>query len=135
MMQNPSSYVRGDGGLMPSRIHADRGAGTVTIEWGDGHLSTFDTLTLRWLCPCAYCRGEAGQPGWLDTSPTLTDDQTRLVGVALVGQYAIEPTWGDGHQRGFYTFRALRDECPCVGCEAARTTPQATPGPDGTSGD
>ena len=40
---------------------------------------------LRWLCPCAYCRGEAGMPGWLDTNPTLTADQTRLVDVALVG--------------------------------------------------
>ena len=25
--------------------------------------------TLRWLCPCAYCRGEAGLPGWLDSAP------------------------------------------------------------------
>ena len=29
-------------------------------------------LTLRWLCPCAFCRGEAGLPGWLDSAPTLT---------------------------------------------------------------
>ena len=29
-------------------------------------------VTLRWLCPCAFCRGEAGLPGWLDSAPQLT---------------------------------------------------------------
>jgi hypothetical protein len=36
----------------------------------------YDFTTLRWLCPCAYCRGEAGIPGWLDSNPTLLDAQT-----------------------------------------------------------
>ena len=39
-------------------------------------------------------------PGWLDTRPTLTAEQTRLVDVHLVGNYAIAPTWGDGHHTG-----------------------------------
>jgi len=26
----------------------------------------------------------------------------------LVGAYAIAPTWGDGHDTGFYTFDTLR---------------------------
>src|SRR6185369_3436827 len=77
----------------PARIHADRTAGTLDIEWQDGHRSSFGAIELRWLCPCAYCRGEAGMPGWLDTSPTLTADQTRLVDVHLVGSYAIAPSW------------------------------------------
>ena len=106
--------------IRPTRIHADRAAGTLEFDWADGHRSTFEAVPLRWLCPCAYCRGEAGIPGWLDSSPTLSPAQTRLVDVSLVGSYAIAPSWGDGHHSGFYPFRMLRDRCPCPVCSAAR---------------
>jgi DUF971 family protein len=98
---------------LPTRIHADRAAGTLELEWADGHVTTFGAHDLRWLCPCAFCRGEAGLPGWLDTSPTLTAEQTRLVDVALVGSYALAPTWGDGHHTGYYPFALLRERCSC----------------------
>jgi DUF971 family protein len=99
--------------LTPTRIDADRAAGRVEIAWADAHVTAFDVEALRWLCPCAFCRGEAGQPGWLDSRPRLTPDQTRLVDLRLVGQYAIQPIWADGHATGYYTFRLLRDQCPC----------------------
>lgn len=108
-MQSPTTPARD----VPVRIHADRAAGTLEVEWQDGHVTRYEATALRWLCPCAYCRGEAGLPGWLDSSPTLTADQTRLTDVQLVGSYAIAPTWGDGHASGFYPFTLLRDRCPC----------------------
>lgn len=104
----------------PARIHADRTAGLLEIEWQDGHRTTFSAHELRWLCPCAYCRGEAGLPGWLDSAPTLTADQTRLVDAHLVGSYAIAPSWGDGHHTGFYPFSLLRERCGCTTCTASR---------------
>ena len=52
-----SSYLRGDDLTAPLRIHADRQAGTLRIEWTDTHVSVFDFVRLRWLCPCAYCLG------------------------------------------------------------------------------
>ncbi len=116
----------------PARIHADRAAGRLDIEWADGHRTTYDAVSLRWLCPCAYCRGEAGLPGWLDSAPTLTPEQTRLVDLQLVGNYALEPTWGDGHHTGFYTFGLLREHCPCDECAASRATARApSPGSSG----
>lgn len=105
---------------LPVRIHADRSAGTLEIDWADEHKSTFGAVGLRWLCPCAYCRGEAGMPGWLDTSPTLTAEQTRLVDVHLIGSYALAPGWADGHHTGYYPFVLLRDRCPCEVCSAGR---------------
>lgn len=111
----------------PVRIHADRAAGTLDIDWADGHASRFEAVGLRWLCPCAYCRGEAGLPGWLDTGPTLTAAQTRLVDVHLVGSYAIAPEWADGHHSGYYPFVLLRDRCPCAACTARRSTEPAPP--------
>jgi DUF971 family protein len=109
----------------PVRIHADRAAGTLAIEWADGHRTTYDALALRWLCPCAFCRGEAGQPGWLDSRPELTAEQTRLVDVDLVGQYAVAPLWGDGHHTGYYTYALLRDRCPCDDDAARRVREQS----------
>jgi DUF971 family protein len=104
-----------------SRIHADRTARTLDIIWADGHATRHDFTALRWLCPCAHCRGEAGMPGWLDTNPTLTDEQTRMVDIHLVGNYAVAPEWADGHHTGYYTFTMLRDRCPCGICAQERT--------------
>ena len=107
------SYTAGSASPAPTRIHADRGRSVLAIEWSDGHRSEYGFVALRWLCPCAYCRGEAGSPGWLDSSPVLTPEQTQLADVRLVGTYALAPVWGDGHDSGYYTFEMLRAGCPC----------------------
>ena len=117
----------------PARIHADRSARRLEIEWGDGHRTAYGFESLRWLCPCAYCRGEAGMPGWLDSRPTLTEQQTSMTNIQLVGQYAVAPTWADGHSTGYYTFEALRLHCPCAECSAARER-AALAGPSGHIG-
>ena len=64
----------------PPPIHADREARTLRIEWADGHVSMYDFDRLRWLCPCAYCRGEMGQPGLarLEPDPHGRADPARL---------------------------------------------------------
>ncbi len=64
-------------------------------------------------------------PGWLDSAPTLTTEQTRLIDIQLVGQYAVMPSWADGHHTGYYTFALLRDHCPCADCSAARSAAPA----------
>jgi DUF971 family protein len=104
----------------PLKINADRTAGLLKIEWADGHRSEFEAERLRLLCPCAFCQGEAGRPGWLDTNPTLTQAQTQLVDMRLIGAYAVAPTWGDSHDTGYYTFDSLRANCPCAECTAVR---------------
>ncbi len=115
-----TSFTSGGEYLVPTAVHADRAAQQLELTWPDGHVTRYDFLTLRWLCPCAYCRGEAGIPGWLDSNPTLSPAQTELTDLALVGSYALQPTWADGHHTGFYTFHRLREECPCAEDTAAR---------------
>jgi DUF971 family protein len=117
--ESPNATVAGSA-TVPAKIHVDRGAGTLTIEWQDGHTSTYDAIGLRWLCPCAFCRGEMGMPGWLDSGPSLTADQTRLVDLHLIGSYALAPEWADGHHTGYYPFTMLRDRCPCAACTGRR---------------
>ena len=113
---------------VPVRIHLDRAAGTLELEWQDGHLTRYDAAPLRWLCPCAFCRGEAGLPGWLDTGPTLTPEQTRVVDLHLIGSYALAPEWADGHHTGYYPFALLRERCPCADCSLRRAAASAAPG-------
>jgi len=115
-----SSYTSGGEYLTPTRIHADRSRGSLELDWADGHHTIYDTITLRWLCPCAYCRGEGGVPGWLDSQPTLTPQQVELRDIQLVGAYAVAPTWADGHHTGYYTFEQLRASCPCPEDQARR---------------
>ena len=115
-----TDYLKGGEYLQPRNIHADRPARQLKIEWADGHETVYDFTALRWLCPCAFCRGEAGQPGWLDSNPTLSDDQTTLSDISMVGHYAIQPVWADGHSTGFYTFQKLRADCPCPEDTAGR---------------
>jgi DUF971 family protein len=103
----------------PTSIHVDRTAQTLGLVWGDGHRTTYQAADLRWLCPCAHCRGEAGQPGWLDSNPVLSQTALTLSDVHLVGNYAIAPSWADGHHTGYYTFTMLRERCPCDACRTA----------------
>ena len=110
----------------PTKIHADRAAGTLELEWADGHQTAYRAFDLRWLCPCAFCRGEAGIPGWLDSSPTLTPEQLQLVDVHLVGNYALAPTWGDGHHTGYYPFALLRERGSCPECLGRRAAGAST---------
>ena len=124
---------RGDA-VKPTNIHADRPARELTIEWADGHRSVFDLPVLRWLCPCAFCRGEAGQPGWLDSNPTLTEEQLELADVSLTGNYALQPVWADGHSSGYYSFEHLRRNCPCPEDTARREAEAAVEAAGGAPG-
>ncbi len=106
------------GNHRPRNIDVDRAAGTVTITWADFHHSVFDAAWLRANCPCATCREERWEAVHGDQL-RLTDappPSSELTGAELVGGYAIQLQWADGHGAGIYTFSALRRCCPCEKC-------------------
>jgi DUF971 family protein len=78
------------------------------ITWEDGSRSTYTGEDLRWACPCAECRGEAGMAGRLSRVKTLSDEELRIQNVTLVGQYALQIAFESGHATGIYTFTYLR---------------------------
>jgi DUF971 family protein len=80
----------------------------IEIAWEDGVRTVHEGAQLRWACPCAECRGEAGVPGRLDAAPKLGDDELRVTDVSLIGQYALQIGFASGHGTGLYTFRYLR---------------------------
>ncbi len=38
----------------------------------------------------------------------------------LVGRYALQIFWSDGHSTGIYSFHYLRELCPCGECAAGK---------------
>jgi DUF971 family protein len=94
----------------PLEIRHEKSARQVVIQWEGGHVSTYSLDYLRSWCPCAGCQGLAPVAKYLDRR-----DQ-ELVQLDPVGNYAIAPTWQDGHNTGIYSFRLLRGLCPCEEC-------------------
>lgn len=82
------------------------------VTWEDGLRSTYSAEQLRWACPCAECRGEAGAPGRLSRVKVLSPDELRIKDVTLVGQYALQIAFESGHATGLYTFGLLRQLAP-----------------------
>ena len=82
----------------------------LAIKWDDGSESFISLDNLRRCCPCAGCKGEMDVMGNLYKSPErpLSPAAFRLLRVEMVGTYAVQPVWADGHATGIYSFDYLR---------------------------
>jgi DUF971 family protein len=102
--------VAGSSAPVPFPVSVDmvRAENLLLIAWDDGARSRLSGERLRWACPCAECRGEAGVPGRLDQVARLAPAELKLADVGLVGQYALQLGFESGHGTGIYTFRHLR---------------------------
>ncbi len=81
----------------------------LAIHWNDGTESYFDIELLRRACPCAACGGEPDVLGnVLRPHLTYAEKSFQLSGFDLVGGYALQPRWQDGHSTGIYSFTYLR---------------------------
>lgn len=81
----------------------------LAIVWNDGTESFFKLETLRRACPCAACGGEPDVLGNVSRPHvTYSEKSFQLVGFDLVGGYALQPRWADGHRTGIYSFTYLR---------------------------
>lgn len=84
------------------------------LQWADGVTSVFPMRFLRQNCPCASCRTEREKR--VESKSLLPIPSTAQVkagsatctGGHLVGNYAIQLDWSDGHASGIYDFRLLR---------------------------
>ncbi len=96
----------------PTNITLDRGKNRLEIVWDDGLISHYPLGHLREACPCVECRGGHANMG-MENAP---DDMLKLtprrsytmVGLSAVGNYALQPSWDDGHNTGIYTWEYLR---------------------------
>ena len=113
----------------PKSVKVNLTTGTgVDIEWKDGHVSHYDFVYLRDACPCAMCEDERDktgrQPGEAPKpAPAMLPmfkPAAKPLSAEGVGKYAIKFAWNDGHELGIYSWKLLREICPCVECKQAQ---------------
>ncbi len=102
--------------MRPTNIQLNKQTGELHIAWDDGRTCVYPLSHLRVACPCVECRGGHDRMGMeyapdtlLDLTPTRTYQVERL---ELVGNYALQFFWDDGHHTGIYTWEYLRHLCP-----------------------
>lgn len=113
------------GEVKPTGITHDRKERTLLITWNDGHESVYPLDILREICPCVECRGGHERMGAEHDPDLLTLKPARsyeLKDLQLVGNYALQLFWDDGHSSGIYSWQYLRRMCPCDQCTAGRTS-------------
>ncbi len=112
----------------PKSVKVNLSTGTgVDIEWADGHASHYNFVYLRDACPCAMCEEERGKSGRRAGDPPKPAPGTlpmfkaaaKPLSAEGVGKYAIKFSWNDSHDLGIYSWRFLREICPCAECKAA----------------
>ncbi len=88
---------------------------TLKITWDDGEVSYYPLEFLRRKCPCASCN-EARQSKPKPANPFRILQPQEIISADLdikeatvVGRYALNFTWSDGHGEGIYTFEFLRE--------------------------
>jgi DUF971 family protein len=79
------------------------------IIWADGNVCEYGAASLRRACPCAQCVNE--WTGERTLKPDAISDEVEIKDVSIVGRYALNFRWSDGHETGIYSFQYLRDLC------------------------
>jgi len=79
------------------------------ITWADGRVCNYASATLRRACPCAQCVNE--WTGQRTLRPEAISEEVEIKDLEIVGRYALNFRWSDGHETGIYSFQYLRDLC------------------------
>lgn len=81
----------------------------LALSFSDGFEAYLSLPMLRRACPCAACQGEPDALGRVIRPHVEYGPRSfELLKFDLVGGYAIQPRWADGHASGIYSFTYLR---------------------------
>lgn len=92
--------------IEPSQI-TEESDSEISIIWSDGKQTFYQAAQLRKACPCASCINEWTGEKILDDKK-IADDLT-FSNIGIVGRYALNFNFSDGHDTGIYTFQLLRN--------------------------
>ena len=82
----------------------------LALKWKGGDEQFIELKQLRNVCPCASCSGEVDVMGRMHKGPdaTLNEASYQVNQFQMVGGYAVQIFWKDGHSAGLYSFDLLR---------------------------
>lgn len=102
--------------IKPKNVTLNKTEGYLEIAWPDEAVCRYPLSHLREACPCVECRGGHANMGRAhdpDNILRLLPKRSYAVQeLQLVGNYALQPIWDDGHSTGLYTWEYLRRLCP-----------------------
>jgi len=78
----------------------------ISINWSDDTENKFNAADLRRKCPCAGCINE-----WTGEKILHADsikDDLSFSSISIVGRYALNFHFSDGHDTGIYSFQYLK---------------------------
>ncbi|MCW5957490.1 MAG: DUF971 domain-containing protein [Pyrinomonadaceae bacterium] len=79
----------------------------ITIVWSDNVETNYNAPQLRRACPCAGCINEWTGEKMLDPSSIVDDLSFKQI--SIVGRYALNFHFTDGHDTGIFSFKLLRE--------------------------
>jgi len=80
----------------------------VSITWSDGASTRYSAAQLRRGCPCATCVNE--WTGEKILAESAVPDDLEFQNMSIVGRYALNFVFSDGHDTGIYSFNYLREQ-------------------------
>lgn len=92
--------------LEPTQI-IEESDSELTIDWSDGKSFLYNAPQLRRVCPCAGCVNEWTGERTLKTD-SVADDLT-INNINIVGRYALNFVFSDGHDTGIFSYKYLRE--------------------------
>jgi len=79
----------------------------VSIKWSDDAETKYNAAQLRRSCPCATCINE-----WTGEKILVEDqiaDDLSFSSISIVGRYALNFHFSDGHDTGIFSFKYLKE--------------------------
>ena len=92
--------------IQPTQI-VEESETAISIKWSDDSESRYTAAQLRRSCPCAGCIDEWTGKKVLDDAK-IADDLT-IKHTSIVGRYALNFHFSDGHDTGIFSFKYLHD--------------------------
>ena len=78
----------------------------ISIKWSDEAETRYTAAQLRRKCPCASCVNEWTGEKILNEASVPED--TTINSTSIVGRYALNFHFSDGHETGIFSFQYLR---------------------------
>jgi len=92
--------------IQPTQI-VEESDSEIAIKWSDNSETRYSAPQLRRACPCAGCVDEwTGKKTLQDKN--ISDDLT-FKHTSIVGRYALNFHFSDGHDTGIFSFKFLRE--------------------------
>jgi DUF971 family protein len=82
----------------------------LSLTWNDETSTVFSLKYLRDECPCAGCKGETILfKTFRPPKPAmLSPEMYKIKSIDVIGDYAIQIGWKDGHNTGIYSWEYLK---------------------------